>query len=124
MPIHVEKSIDDPIITFTFEGEIDPETVEEASTQLAEAVETMGTLYVVLDLRSTEMTQGEAIALIESPDTSSLVSHPRIRLVFVGDPVPHDPTKPFQAQVFSNEDDALDYIHQEIARNAPHASGS
>jgi hypothetical protein len=119
MPIHVEQSVDDPIMTFMFEGEINPETVEEASAQLAEAVDTMGILYVVLDLRSTEMTQGEAVALIESPDTPSLMSHPRIRLVFVGTPVPHDPTKPFQAPVFGSDEDALDYIRQDIANNAP-----
>jgi hypothetical protein len=119
MSIHVQQSIDDPIITFAFEGQIDPESFQEASAQLAEAVETLGLLYVILDLRDTEMTQGEAIALIESPDTPSLTEHPRIRLVFVGKPVPHDPTKPFQAPVFGNDEEALEYIRQEIARNAP-----
>jgi hypothetical protein len=119
MPIHVHQSIDDPIMTFAFEGEIEPETVQEASAQLAEAVETLGILYVVLDLRDTEMTQGEAIALIESPETPSLMAHPRIRLVFVGGNVPHDPTKPYQVPEFSNDEEALEYIRREIANNAP-----
>ena len=79
MPIRVEKSIDDPIITFTFGGVVDPETVQEANAQLAEAINSMGMLYVMVDLRDTEMTQGEAIALIEVPDAPSFMEHPRIR---------------------------------------------
>lgn len=119
MPIRVEKSIDDPIITFTFVGVVDPETVQEANAQLAEAINSMGMLYVMVDLRDTEMTQGEAVALIEVPDAPSFMEHPRIRTVFIGQPVPHDPTSPPQSPVFANEEDALDYIHQQIAGKAP-----
>lgn len=119
MSIHVQQSIDDPIITFAFEGEMNQETVQEASAQLAEAIETLGLLYAIIDLRDTEMTQGEAVALLDGAGSPPLMSHPRVRLVFVGKPVPHDPTNPSQAPVFGNDEEALEYIRQEIANNAP-----
>lgn len=119
MPVRVERSIDDPIVTFIFEGLLDPETLEEVKSQTAQLLAEMGTFYGVIDLRGIETTFSEAIALLESSYVPALSADPRINFVFVGQPAPDESKNQTGGPVFSNKEAALEHIRREIATNAP-----
>lgn len=115
MPIFVERSIDEPIVRFVFEGELDSETIQEANTQIQTLLEEMGSFYAIVDIRGTETTFGEAAALLESPGTPSIAAEPRIHFVYLGQTVPHDPTNQQRVPVFTTKESAEEYVRQQIA---------
>ena len=119
MPIRVERSVDDPIVTFTFEGVMDSETIQELKAQTAQLITEMGTFYGVIDLGGVETTVSEAVALLERSDGLSLSTDPRVSLVFVGRIVPDNSINQTGAPIFDNKEDAWEYIRREIAANAP-----
>lgn len=119
MPVRVERSIDDPIVTFIFEGILDSETIQEVKAQTAQLLAEMGTFYGVIDLLGIETTFSEAIALLESSYVPALSTDPRINFVFVGQPARDEPKNQTGGPVFSNKEAALEHIRREIATNAP-----
>jgi hypothetical protein len=118
MPILVERAVDEPIVRFVFEGMLDAETVQEANTQMAALLEELGSFYAVIDIRGLETTFGEAAALLEGPNSPSVVAEPRIKFVYLGQTVPDDPTNQQRVPVFKSKEAAFDFIRQEIAKNA------
>ncbi len=123
MPVRVEKSVDDPIVTFTFEGGLDAETLEQVKLQTTQLLAEMGTFYAVIDLQRVETTFGEALALLGSSSVPALRADPRINYVFVGQPIQDDPINQMGVPVFPNKEIAFEYIRREIATNAPGQSG-
>jgi hypothetical protein len=111
MTIQIERSIDDPIVTITFEGQLDPDSVRLIDEQAGLLLQEMGTFYAILDIRGTETTFGEILALLESLETAE----DRVKFVFVGPGIPHDPTNPSAKPVFENKEQATDYILKHIA---------
>lgn len=109
MTIRIERSIDDPIVSFTFEGDLDPESVRATDVKAGQLLQEMGTFYAIIDIRGTQITFGEVMALLQSFE----ISDSRVKFVFVGPPVLHDPTKPSGDPVFENKDQA---ISQRMAR--------
>lgn len=114
MTIRIERSIDDPIVTFVFEGPLDPYAVHDVDEKAAQLLQEMGMFYAILDIRGTQMTFGEALALFESLRSPASP----VKFVFVGEPVPHDPTGDPTEKIFSNKDEAVEYILQDIAAHA------
>src|SRR5690606_16370816 len=110
MPILVERAVDDPIVRFIFEGQLDAETIQEANTQMQLLLEELGSFYAIVDIRGTETTFGEAAALLESPDTPSVVAEPRIKFVYLGQNVPQDPTNQQRVPVFGSKEAAEEYV--------------
>lgn len=121
MTVAVELAIDEPIVTVTFEGALTPEAVEGMQQQLARLLTQMGMFYVLVDVRGTGMTFGEALTLLEgafppgATGGASFHADPRIRFVFLGQPVPDDPTNRLRVPVFASKDAALAHIHADIA---------
>jgi len=123
MLIRVERSTDDPIVTFTFVSTLDAEVIQELKTQVAQLLIEMGMFYGVVDLQEIETPVGEAITLLESSDMLSLSANPRVKFIFVGRNIPGDPTIQTGVPIFDNKEDAREYIRREIAANAPGRSG-
>ncbi len=119
MLVRVERAIDDPIVTFTFESILDTESIQELKTQTTQLLTEMGMFYGVVDLREIETTVGEAITLLESSNMFSLSANPRVSFIFVGKTIPGDPTNQTRVPIFDNKEDAWEYIRREIAANAP-----
>lgn len=118
MPISIEQAVDEPIITVSFVGALDPENIREVNEKLAKMFGESGVVYTILDVRESEITFGEVVTLLDNPDSFPLTSDPRIKYVFVGQSVPHDPTNQMNAPVFSGKEQAVEYIRKEIATNA------
>ena len=118
MPILVERTVDEPIVRFIFEGQLDAETIQEANAQMKSLLDEMGSFYAIVDIRGTETTFGEAAALLESPSTPSVVAESRIHFVYLGQTVPHDPTNQQRVPVFSAKETAEEYVRQQIATGA------
>ena len=118
MPIRFERSVDDPIVTLIFVDPLDTPDIQDANTQITQLLTEMGVLYMIIDIRDAEITFGESIALLEGPETPGLTTEPRIKFVFLGAPILHDPTNQQHVPVFAARDEAVDYLLQEIASRA------
>jgi hypothetical protein len=119
MPVRVERSIDDPIVTFIVEGILHSETIQEVKAQTTQLLAEMGTFYGVVDLQGIETSIGETIGLLESSYGPALSTDPRINFVFVGQPAHDDPKNLTGVPLFTNNEAALEYIRREIATHAP-----
>jgi hypothetical protein len=121
MPIRIERSVDDPIVTFIFEGALDQDAVQDAKMQTAQLLTEMGLLYAVIDLRNTATTEEQAAALFSGPDIPALSSdgHGRLRFVFVKTQLANAPASQRSEPSFSTREEATDYILKDIAGHAP-----
>lgn len=117
MSIRVERSVDDPIVTFTFDGILNLETVQEMQTQMGQLLAELGTFYAVIDFQGTGIT--EAVSLLGNSSMPALRADPRINYVFVGQPVQDNLTNQTGIPLFPNKEMAFEYIRREIATNVP-----
>lgn len=113
--VKVEQAVDDPIVTFTFEGLPDQQTVQQINQQAGQFLEQLGRYYAILDIRGLETTYGEVTALFASIQQPNIFGNNRVTPIFVGKPVPGDPTDQTATPIFRTPEDARDYIRQEIA---------
>jgi hypothetical protein len=114
--VKVEQSVDDPIVTFIFEGLPDPETVQNINERAGQFLEQLGRYYAIIDIRGLETTYGEIIALFASIEQPNIFGNKRVTPVFVGNPVPGDPTDTTATPVFRDPEEAREYIRREIAK--------
>lgn len=118
MPIQVEQFIDEPIVKFIFTGTFDPKTVQAAHDQAAHILDQTGAFYAILDIQETEITFGEALSLLNNVSKRGMVFDPRVTPVFVGKPIPGDPTDRFRIPIFDDTEQAVTYIRKSLIRRA------
>ena len=114
MTIVVKRSVDDPIVTFTFEKLPNDETIREVITQATEYLQEMGTYYAVIDIRLLQVKPEEITALFEMSGQQNIFTDPLVKPVFVSRNVSANP----QTLIFADEEHALEYIRRMIAQNA------
>jgi hypothetical protein len=115
MPVTVEQSIDDPIVTFNLVGTLDAATLTEMSVEAARLLEEMGTYYAIVDVDNLDNSEKSSVAIDAICAKAGLVD-PRITMVIVG-----QRTETAAIPGFPDQEAAADYIRQVIAT---HASGN
>jgi hypothetical protein len=116
--VRVEQAIDEPVVMFIFEGMPDQDSVQHVNQKAGDFLAQLGNYYAVIDIRGLETTYGEITALFASVQTPNIFNNPRVIPVFVGTPVPLDPTDTIATPIFGTPDEAHDYIRKEIAKRA------
>jgi hypothetical protein len=119
MPVTVERSLDDPIITLIFDGAVDQNIVNEASSKAAQLLAQMGIYYAIMDIRGAQIPLETFMRLLENSTTSTLLRDPRVTLIFVRHSTLNEPTAIAAAPRFATKDEALEYVRRHIAGSAP-----
>lgn len=117
MTVSIQKSIDEPIVSFIFEGRLDEQTVSAVNAHVHELLQTLGSFYAIVDIRGQEVTFGEMIALFENACDPSIFANLHVTPVFVKDDITADPTNQLKVPVFKDREAATDYIRQQIAKS-------
>lgn len=118
MPIQVEQSVDEPIVTFIFSGSIDTTDVQAANDRAALLLQQMGTYYAIIDVQGAEIAGTEALASLRGQDTSAPLSDPRITPILLNKANHDEPAQQALPPGFTNREQALEYIRQTISHRA------
>jgi hypothetical protein len=115
MTVSIQQAMDEPIVSFIFEGRLDEQTVSAVNAHVHELLGTLGGFYAIVDIRGQEVTFGEMIALFENARDPGIFANLHVTPVFVSEHEMPDPTNQKQVPVFKDREAATDYIHQLIA---------
>lgn len=116
MTITIRKPTDAPIVEFTLEALPDREAIADLQAQVETWLTQLGQFYAIIDMRGSETTYGEVIALFESVFQMSVFTHPKISTVFIGESVPKDHTNWEHLPVFADKAAAYAYLEEQIKR--------
>ncbi|MCU0498871.1 MAG: hypothetical protein MUF87_16080 [Anaerolineae bacterium] len=110
MTVTIRKPTDAPIVEFTLEGSPDLDGIADLQAQVETWLSQLGRFDAIIDVRGSEITYGEVIALFESVFQMSVFTHPQIHAVFVGESVPQDHTNQTHLPVFADKSAAYAYF--------------
>ena len=118
MTITTESYVDEPIVHVAVEGVVDEEQVQQMHDEVLAACEQIGVCYIILDARGAEATLHEMMALLLSDRLSEMEASGQIHVVLVGTPSPNEVLDNITSPIFSDPDEALEYIQQQIATHS------
>ena len=120
MAISVQQLHEESIICFTFEGEVDKQSVVNAyADSLDLSMNMSGPVYRVFDLSQTANNYADVITMIANVarDVVGAAVHPELAAVFVGTVPTKQVAATDIAPYFEDQDEALAFVRQQIGEH-------
>lgn len=118
MTVQVERALDEPIVLFVFDGQLDRETIAEAVADALGLLDELGVFYAVLDTRQLDSTLDAFITAFEpQSDGLALLNEPRIAALLVTD-APNN-AEDDSLPAFTTVDAAINFARRRFASREP-----